>query len=279
MNKLPFEKQAAVLSLLVEGNSIRSTERITGIHRDTIMRLTVRAGQLAQTILDAELTNLQCKVVQCDEIWSFVGKKQKQIRPDDNPELGDQWIFIALDAESKLVVSHFVGKRTQELTDRLMYDLAKKIKGEFQLSTDAFNAYPASVYRALGGDVHYGQVIKTYGATTPEEQRRYSPQKIVSVTIRALLGRPDPKLISTSYIERQNLTIRMQSRRLTRLTNAFSKKLENLQGAMSLHFYHYNFMRIHSSVRCTPAMAAGVARSIWTWEDLFERGRTWGVAA
>ncbi|HYM19624.1 MAG TPA: hypothetical protein VEW28_01330 [Candidatus Kapabacteria bacterium] len=279
MNKLSLEEQATVLSLLCEGNSIRSTERITGIHRDTIMRLTVRAGEKAQVIQDRTLRNLNCKVVQCDEIWAFVGKKQKQVQIEDKPEMGDQWIFIALDAESKLVPSFFVGKRTQELTDLLMYDLAAKIKGEFQLSTDAFNAYPASVYRALGGDVHYGQVVKTYGANTPEEQRRYSPQKIVSVTIRALLGRPDPKLISTSYIERQNLTVRMSSRRLTRLTNGFSKKLENLKAAIALHFYHYNFLRIHSSVRCTPAMAAGVVRSVWTWEDLLREERTWSVAA
>jgi IS1 family transposase len=279
MSKLTYEQKATVLSLLCEGNSIRSAERITGIHRDTIMRLTVSAGEQAQSIMDKRLQNLQCKVVQCDEIWAFLGKKQKKVKPEDNPIFGDQWIFIALDAESKLVISQFVGKRTTELTDRLMYDLAKKIKGEFQLSTDAFNAYPASVYRALGGDVHYGQVVKTYAANTPEDQRRYSPQKIVSVTIRAIMGRPDPKLISTSYIERQNLTVRMQSRRLTRLTNAFSKKYENLVAAMALHFFHYNFMRIHSSVRCTPAMAAGVTRSIWNWEDLFEGDRTYAVAA
>ena len=274
MNKLPIEKQHFVLSLLVEGNSIRSIERITGIHRDTIIRLLVSVGQDAQTVLDKQLQNLECKIIQCDEIWGFVGKKQKQVVHDDKPDYGDQWVFIALDAESKLVPSFFVGKRTSELSDRLMYDLASKIKGRFHLSTDGFNAYPASVYKALGGDVDYGQVIKVYGNNTKEENRRYSPQKIVSVTIQPVMGYPNSKLISTSYIERQNLTIRMQNRRFTRLTNAFSRKVENMKAALSLHFFHYNFMRIHSTIRCTPAMAAKVPRSIWTWDDLYRECRT-----
>lgn len=282
MNKLPLEKQILLLSLLTEGSSIRSIERITGVHRDTIMRLLVSAGDKAQIILDQRCRNLQSNYVQVDEIWSFVGKKQKQAKSDKDEQngFGDQYIFVALDAETKLVPVFVVGKRTMENADFIMRELSERIPKRFQLSTDAFPAYRLSVYKYLGGDVDYGQVIKSYGGTERGQEARYSPAKILSVTIRAVMGQPRVKMISTSYIERQNLTIRMENRRLTRLTNAFSKKVENLKAAMALHFFHYNFIRPHSTLSgATPAMAAGISQSFWSWEDLFEQSRTYKVAA
>ncbi len=276
MNRLSEQKQASVLSLLVEGNSIRSTERITGIHRDTIMRLLVRSGEKAAKILDSKMRNLSCSYVQLDELWCFVQKKRKAVNAlgIENPFIGDQWVFCAIDAETKAIIDYVVGKRNLELSDRIMEGLRDRITNRFQLSSDAFQPYRLSAYRYLGGECDYGQVIKSYGGVERGQEARYSPPKILSVTIRPVMGNPDYRHISTSYIERQNLTIRMQSRRFTRLTNGFSKKLENLQAAVSLHFFHYNFMRVHRSLRCTPAMAQGVSGSIWTWEDFFAGERT-----
>jgi IS1 family transposase len=282
MNKLPLEKQILVLSHLVEGSSIRSIERITGVNRNTVMSLLVRAGDQASIILDQRCRNLQSNFVQCDEIWAFVGKKQKQAKSDADKQngYGDQYIFVALDAETKLVPVHIVGKRSMENADYIMRELSERIPKRFQLSTDAFPAYRLSVYRYLGGEVDYGQVIKSYGGTERGQEARYSPAKILSVTIRAVMGQPRVKMISTSYIERQNLTIRMQNRRLTRLTNAFSKKVENLKAAMALHFFHYNFMRPHSTLSgATPAMVAGISQSFWSWQQFFSEERTYKIAA
>lgn len=281
MNKLPFEKQAAVLSLLSEGNSIRSTERITGVHRDTIMRLTVAAGEKAYVIMDSRMRNLHSKFIQMDEVWCFVGKKQKQAVTKQDQELGygDQWIFIAMDAESKLVPIVIVGDRSLQNADRMMSELKDRIPTRFQLSTDAFAPYRLSAYKYLGGDVDYGQVIKSYGKNDRNTDARYSPAQMVHITIRPVMGNPNMMEISTSYIERQNLSLRMECRRFTRLTNAFSKKVENLRAAVYLHFYHYNFMRIHSTLRMTPAMKAGITRSIWKWQDLLDEDRTWRIAA
>jgi IS1 family transposase len=284
MNKLSEEKQTLILSHLVEGNSIRSIERITGVHRDTIMRLLVRAGDQANIILDQRCRNLKSNFVQCDEIWAFVGKKQKQARTEEDKQkgYGDQYIFVALDAETKLVPVFVVGKRSMENADYIMKQLSERIPKRFQLSTDAFPAYRLSVYKYLGGDVDYGQVIKSYGGNNGDRssEARYSPPKILSVTIRPVMGQPYVKMISTSYIERQNLTIRMQNRRLTRLTNAFSKKVENLKAAMALHFFHYNFMRPHSTLNgATPAMASGISQSFWSWQQFLSEERTYRVAA
>lgn len=285
MNKLSQEKQFHVLSLLVEGNSIRSTERVTKVHRDTIMRLLVSAGDKASAAMDANCRGLVSKYIQIDEIWTYIGIKQRAakrrgLNNDENPFLGDQWVFVVMDAQTKLVPIFRIGKRTMENADRVMEELSNRVIGRFQLSTDAFQPYRLSVMKYFGSDrVDYGQVIKSYG-TDRYSEVRYSPSRIVSVTLRPVFGNPDITQISTSYIERQNLTIRMQNRRFTRLTNAYSKKLENLQAAMALHFFHYNFMRPHTAHSgATPAMAAGIARSIWTWDDLYNGVRTQRLAA
>ena len=268
MNVLPLDKQSLILSMLSEGNSIRSIERISGCSKHTIARLLLIAGEKAREIHNREMVNLKVRNLQVDEIWTFVAKKQKQLKKDelDNPTLGDQYVFVALDADTKLVPAYRIGKRTGRLAASFMMELATRIMTRFQLSTDSFPGYPQAVDRVFGSEIDYGQVHKQYGEETRGE-KRYSPAQIVSVTKRVLLGEPIRKNISTSYVERQNLTMRMQMRRFTRLTNAFSKKLEYLEAAIALHFFHYNFMRIHQTLRITPAMEAGIAKSFWTWEE------------
>jgi len=272
MNVLKRDKKEMVLSLLVEGNSIRSIERITGVHRDTIMRLLVSIGSKAQILLDRTMVNLNCKNVQVDEIWCFVKKKQKRVTVQEKRmgEVGDQYLFVALDADSKIVPAFHIGKRTSKDCYRFIYDLAKRIKNRYQLSSDAFRAYIDVVEQIYGCDIDYGQIHKVYNDTTKQE-KRYSPAKIIEVVVKKLLGNPVLKKISTSYVERQNLTLRMQMRRFTRLTNAFSKKLDNLKCAVALHFYHYNFMRIHQSLRVTPAMESGITNRIWGWNELLSQ--------
>ena len=264
-NHLSPQKKIAVLSALVEGLSIRSIERMTGVHRDTIMRLLVEAGERAQEIMDEKMHHLPCEQVQVDEIWTYVQKKQKRVYAMDPIEYGDQYVFIAMDADTKLVPLYMVAKRSGESARSFMYQLADRIDNRFQLSTDAFPPYPDAVERAFGSDVDYAQILKKYQEEAGE--RRYSPGKIISVTKIPIMGFPLKSRISTSYIERQNLTIRMQMRRFTRLTNAFSKKLDNLKAAVALHFFHYNFMRIHQTLRVTPAMEARITNHIWTWEE------------
>lgn len=268
-NHLPISKKTLVLNSLVEGNSIRSTVRMTGVNKKTVMRLLVEAGERAAEILDREMIGLQSQRLQVDEIWCFVGKKQKQCTESEKRGgyLGDQYVFVAMDADTKLVPVFRVGKRTLEMAHSVMSELQTRINTRFQLSTDSFAPYFEVVDRVFGTDVDYAQIHKHY-AEAPEGQKRYSPANIIRISIRPLIGYPNRKHISTSYVERQNLTMRMQMRRFTRLTNAFSKKLENLQAAVALHFYHYNFMRIHQSLRVTPAMEARVTNRLWTWEDL-----------
>jgi IS1 family transposase len=280
MNTLSIEKQVSILSSLVEGCSIRSIERMTGVHRDTIMRLTLRVGLMAQEILDREMINLRPKRLQVDEIWTFVGKKQKELKGEerDSLELGDQYVFVALDADTKLIPVFRVGKRDIKTTNSFIAELATRVVGRFQLSTDSFSSYFNAVDKVFGQDIDYGQIHKHYGEVG-EGERRYSPANIIRVTLKTLLGEPIRKDISTSYVERQNLTMRMQMRRFTRLTNAFSKKLENLRAALALHFFHYNFMRIHQSLRVTPAMQAGISRHLWTWEEFLGFGKQQSEAA
>lgn len=268
-NHLPLDKKLLVLSALVEGASIRSVERISGVHRDTIMRLMVSVGERAAEIMDRDLVNLKSRFVQADEIWCYVGKKQRLVTDEERKagEKGDQYVFVAMDAETKLIPCFTVGKRTAQNTLSFLRDLNYRISNRFQLSTDSFAPYQDAVDRVWGEDIDYGQVHKRYGET-PELQKRYSPSQIVSVTIRPVAGQPLRKHISTSYVERQNLTIRMQMRRFTRLTNAFSKRLTHLRAALALHFFHYNFMRIHQTLRVTPAMQAGVSNHVWTWAEL-----------
>jgi IS1 family transposase len=263
MYNLPQEKKLAVILSLLEGNSVRSTERMTGVHRDTICRLLVQVGDRCADILDDSMRNLNCGYVQCDEIWTYVGKKQRRIRKTDSEELGDQWVFVAMDEKTKLVPTFTVGKRTEETTWYFMQDLADRIASRVQITTDGYVFYRRHVEDAFGCEVDFAQLIKLYGDYGQHGNERYSPSPIVETISKVRAGNPDPRHVCTSHIERQNLTMRMQMRRFTRLTNAFSKKLTNLKAACSLHFAHYNFCRVHSSLRTTPAMAAGIASEVW----------------
>jgi IS1 family transposase len=267
MNNLTLEKKALILSSLVEGTSIRSTVRITGASKNTVTKLLLDAGERAQDILDTKMINLKCQRIQVDEIWCYVAKKEKRVKPEDPPEYGDQYTFIALDADTKLVPCFRVGKRTGKLARSFLMELSIRVPGRIQLSTDSFAPYYDSVDRIWGTEIDYAQIHKEY-AENPDGEKRYSPARIIRMEIRPLIGQPDRRHTSTSYVERQNLTIRMASRRFTRLTNAFSKKLKNLEAALALHFYHYNFIRIHETLRVTPAMQAGITRHLWTWEEL-----------
>ncbi len=268
MNELSIEKKILIASMLVEGNSIRSIERITGVHRDTIMRLGVSLGERAQEFLDKYLVNLKCNFIEMDEIWGYVGKKRKNLSQQEKKdnEVGDQWIFVALDADTKLVVFYSVGKRTALRATEMMEELKQRITSKFQLSTDSFSPYFDAVDSTFGNNIDYAQIHKHY-KNNYEGTKRYSPANIIRVTKKMMLGDPNLHRVSTSYVERQNLTMRMQMRRLTRLTNAFSKKLYNLQCAVSLHFFHYNFMRIHQTLRVTPAMESGITNHLWNWYD------------
>jgi IS1 family transposase/transposase-like protein len=249
------------LSLLTEGSSIRSTERVTGIHRDTIMRLLVVAGRKAEAILDKLVHRVDVKDVQADEIWGYVAMKEKTKtkKAIADTKIGDAYTFVAIERGSKIVLAHHLGRRTSEDTHRFMIKLDCATSGRFQLTTDGFEAYPAAVEARFGGAVDFAQLIKSYGNDMSDE-RRYSPPAIIGAEKRAISGNPDESKVCTSHVERQNLTMRMQLRRLTRLTNGFSKKWENLRAALALHFWNYNFCWMHSAIRCTPAMAAGVAR-------------------
>ncbi len=268
MNTLCLSKKIQVLNALVEGCSIRSVERMTGIHRDTIMRLGVEVGSKSVQLLDQKLIDLQVNEIEVDEIWCFVQKKKKHITASDNRrEVGDQFIFVAMDADTKLIPSYLVGKRNSENALQLMCDLQFRVNNRFQLTTDGFRPYLDAVDKTFGRHIDYSQLVKIYSGDEPTRER-YSPSDIKGVYPTPIMGNPNLSRVSTSYIERQNLTMRMQIRRLTRLTNAFSKKLGNLKAAVALHFAHYNFMRVHSSLRVTPAMEAGLTYHIWSWEEL-----------
>jgi IS1 family transposase len=256
---------------LLEGCSIRSTERLTGLNRNTIMRLLVAAGEHSAKLLDTTLRGLKCRYVQCDEIWCFVGKKQRQVRKHDSPEVGDQWIFVAEDADTKLIASHLVGKRTMGSTISFISDLHTRLAQQIQLTTDGFNFYRKAVEETFGLDVDFAQLVKLFGDFGQHDEGRYSPPRITEVISKVRIGNPSVSDISTSYVERQNLTMRMQLRRLTRLTNAYSKKLANLKAAVALHFAFYNFCRVHSSLRVTPAMEAGLTDHIWSIAELLDR--------
>ncbi len=270
-NVLKREKQIAVVAALAEGMAIRQIERMTEIHRDTIMRLGVRVGQGCARVMDAKMRDLNCRNVQVDEIWGFVSKKQRNVTPEDSGTKGDVWTWCAVDADTKLVPSYKVGKRDLATAKAFMDDLSSRLKNRVQLSSDGLRAYVDAVEEAFGIDVDYGQIVKTYSATeTKSPQRRYSPPELVSVHKEVVTGKPDEALISTSYVERLNLTTRHHMKRLARLTLAFSKKLENFEAAVGLHFAYYNFVKTHKTLRCTPAQAANVEQSAWTVADLVE---------
>ena len=269
-NVLSTDKQIAIIASLCEGSSIRSIERITGVHRDTIMRLGVRVGQGCTDLMDAKMRNLSCTRLECDEIWGFVGKKERHVRPDDDPQFGNVWTFCAIDAKTKLVPAFMVGSERDATTaNAFALDVANRMKNRVQISTDGLKAYVEAIDLAFGGDVDYGQIIKTYGTEESiEAQRRYSAPAITSIEKQVIFGRPNFALISTSYVERLNATTRLHMKRLARLTHAFSKKRENFEAAVGLHFAYYNFVRRHNTLRCTPAMAAGVTSSFWSVGDL-----------
>jgi IS1 family transposase len=269
-NILSTEKQTMVIHALAEGSSIRSIERMTGINRNTIMSLNLRVGQACEAMLDTSMRNLELTHIQVDEIWGFIGKKQKQVRRRDSRDLGDVWTWIALDSKTKLIPSYVVGKRDAYHANAFMYDLASRLKNRVQLSSDALHGYSAAVERGFGANVDYGQIVKTYASDEAVPQGKYSPAEVVSVEKTAIMGMPIESEISTSHIEKQNHTLRMHCRRLTRLTNAFSKKLQGFKAAVAINFAYYNFVKIHTSLRCTPAMAAGVSQTLWKVSDLVE---------
>jgi IS1 family transposase len=269
-NHLRYERKRSAIKALIEGNSIRSTERMVGIHRDTIMRLLVRVGDHCQQLLDTAIRNVDAASVQVDEIWCYVGKKQKRCTPEEKRagELGDQYCFVGLDADSKLVVDHRIGKRDRVTALLFMSGLAAKLAdGRVQLTSDGFEAYLEAIEASFGDDVDYAMLIKEYAAEYAG-RGRYSPPRVSTTTKKIITGNPAVGDIGTSYVERQNLTMRMMMRRFTRLTNGFSKKLANLKAAVALHFAYYNFCRVHRSLKITPAMAAGLTSHVWEVDEL-----------
>jgi len=269
-NVLNTDKKIAVIASLAEGSSIRSVERITGVHRDTIMRLGVKVGQGCTAMMDQTMRNLPCDRLELDEIWGFVGKKDRQVRRGDPMEVGSVWTWCAIDADTKLVPAFRVGDRSAAMATAFVQDVADRMAKRVQISTDGLSAYREAIEKAFGADVDFAQIIKTYGHEETSDNRRYSAPEFVSSEKKIVTGRPNVDLISTSYVERLNATTRLHMRRLTRLTLAFSKKLENFEAAVGLHFAYYNFVKRHNTLRMTPAMAAGVAPTFWSVGDLLE---------
>jgi IS1 family transposase len=279
MNKLPSEKRAQILHLLCEGNSLRATSRLADVAYNSVAKLFVDAAKACLDYQDRTLRNLKCRRVQLDEIWSFVYAKQKNVsRAKAAPiDAGDVWTWVAIDSETKLVPSWRIGDRSAETAIAFVDDLAKRLANRVQVTSDGHKAYLEAIEGAFGGDVDYGMLIKVYGPA-PEGQRRYSPAECIGAHKQRIEGNPDPKHISTSYVERQNLTMRMQMRRFTRLTNAFSKKIENHALSVALHYMRYNFCRIHKTLRVTPAMAAGVTDRLWSVGDIVAVLEAWEAA-
>lgn len=270
-NILSNEKRAHIVRCLVEGNSIRATSRMTGVCKEAIMRLLCLLGEACQNYQDATLKGLSCKRIQCDEIWAFVGCKEAHLLPEERKQgRGDVWTWTALDPDSKLIVCWHVGLR--EASDGIVFmeDLASRLTQRIQLTTDGHRGYLDAVESAFGSNIDYGMAIKVYGRPLDEGriEARYSPSRCTEVKRSVVKGSPDMDHCSTSHNERNNLTMRMHMRRFTRLTNAFSKKMENHAHAVALHMMHYNFCRIHQTLRVTPAMAAGVCSKVWEIEDL-----------
>ena len=268
-NVLNTDKQIAVIGALTEGSSIRSIERMTGVHRDTIMRLGVRVGEGCARLMNSKMRNLPCTRLEMDEIWGFVGKKDRNVRLDETA-VGSVWTFCAIDAETKLVPAFKVGDRGIATARAFVSDVASRMRNRVQISTDGLRAYVEAVENAFGAEVDYAQIVKTYGHEEVSDNRRYSAPEFVSSEKKVITGNPDERLISTSYVERLNATTRLHMRRLTRLTLAFSKKRENFEAAVALHFAYYNFVKRHNTLRCTPAMAAGVEQGFWSVGDLLE---------
>jgi len=269
MSQLDGNQRAQVIAALVEGNSIRSVSRMTGIARNTISTLLFMAGAACARYQDEKLRNLPCKRVQCDEIWSFCYAKDRNVPAEKRGEfgIGSVWTWTALDADTKLIASWMVGNRDAVAAHEFMKDLAGRLANRVQLTTDGHAAYLSAVENNFGDGIDYAMLIKMYGAGRDTEAR-YSPAECIGTQRKEISGKPDSKHVSTSYVERQNLTMRMHMRRFTRLTNGFSKKIENHVAAVALHFMYYNFVRIHQTLRVTPAMAAGVSDRVWEVSDI-----------
>lgn len=272
MNKLPLAKRVQILSMLCEGSSMRSISRVVDVSINTVSKMLVDAGKACAAFHDEKVRDVKAKRVQVDEIWSFTYAKQKNVSTAKAApeEAGDTWTWTALDADSKLLVGYLVGGRDAEYADAFMQDVADRLAGRVQLTSDGHKAYLEAVEKAFGADVDYAMLVKLYGEAPKSEQRRYSPATCVGARKDVIEGRPDRKHISTSYAERQNLTMRMQMRRFTRLTNAFSKKFENHAHMVALYTVWYNFVKIHKAHKLTPAMAAGVSDRLWSMEDVAE---------
>lgn len=275
MNKLSVEQRAKVVACLIEGCSLRSTVRMTGAAKKTVARLQVELGQACADYSDKVMRNLPCKIVQVDEVWSFTYCKQANV-PEDlrgDETIGDTWTWIALDSETKLIPAWHVGKREISDAHIFIHDLKNRLANRVQLTSDGHRAYLTAVEDAFGADVDYSMLVKLYGkpgkfgADNPTEVR-YSPPTCIGARKRKVIGNPKRDLVSTSHIERQNLTLRMGNRRFTRLTNGYSKKLENHKWSCALHFFHYNFCRIHHTLRVTPAMEARISNHVWSLEEL-----------
>jgi len=275
MNKLSRDARASILGMMVEGVSIRAISRMTGASKNTVVKLLEDAGEAFSDSQDRTMRNLTCKRVQVDEIWAFVYAKAKNVgtakaAPDG---AGDCWTWMAIDADSKLIPSFYVGSRDAHAAQMFIGDLAGRLANRVQLTSDGHKPYLEAVEQSFGADIDYAMLIKIYGDTPG--QGRYSPGVCTGAVQRRVEGRPDPAHVSTSYAERANLTLRMGSRRFTRLTNAFSKKVENHTHSVAIHTMHYNFVRIHQTLRCTPAMAAGVSKTLWELADMVKVLEEW----
>lgn len=271
MNVLPRDKHVAIVSALIEGASIRSVERMPGVHRDTIMRVLRRAGSHSARIMAEQVQGLRCREIQADELWTFCGKKERRLSEAErlNTELGDQYVWIALDPVSKLVASFAVGKRDAQSAHGFMADLASRFAPgvRVQVSTDGFNAYVGAVEDAFGASADYAQIVKVFASENPGPGR-YSPPRVAEVVSTVISGKPNPDRIGTSHVERWNLSMRTQCRRFTRLTIGFSRSLANLKAATALAIASYNFVKVNRAIRMTPAMAAGLTNRVWDVEDL-----------
>src|SRR5438105_5949292 len=269
MKQLSTAQRAQVVRCLVEGNSLRSTVRITGVAKNTIVRLLGELGCACAAYHNKAVRNVRVRRLQCDEIWEFVGAKAKNVTPEKKAAgWGDIWTWTGIDADTKLMVSYLVGARDGGWAKDFMEDCAKRIRNRVQITTDGHKVYLDAVENAFGADIDYAQLQKIYGAPSDEETRRYSPAKCIGCDLKVVSGDPDPKHVSTSFVERQNLTMRMHMRRFTRLTNGHSKKIENHCYAVALHYMYYNFCKIHQTLKVTPAMEAGLTDHVWSLEEL-----------
>jgi IS1 family transposase len=275
MNRLDIAKRAQILQMMVEGVSIRAISRMTGASKNTIVKLLVDVGSACSAYHDQQVRNLKCRRIQCDEIWSFCYAKQKNLATAKKAVdgAGDVWTWTSLCAESKLICNWVVGGRDAEYAIALMDDLRSRLANRVQLTTDGHKAYLEAVEGAFGGDIDYAMLVKLYGDAPEAMKGKYSPAECTGCRKTPIEGRPDKDHVSTSFVERQNLTMRMSMRRFTRLTNAFSKKLANHEHALAIYFMYYNFARVHQTLRVTPAMEAGISGHVWTMEHIAQLGR------